>query len=89
MRILPLSTLGARLSRPETLAWLRRRWERYAADQREVLSRATFERLEQVVESDFTLLERRATTLRAGWYEEATTAAGCATARLVPVALPA
>jgi transcription-repair coupling factor (superfamily II helicase) len=74
--ILPLSTLSARLSEPGTLAWLRRKWDIYCETQRELLSPATFERLEQVVQSDLATLERRAAGLRAGWYEEATTAAG-------------
>jgi len=71
IRMLSLSPHMAHLRRPETLAWLSDGWQRFARANREVLSRSTFERLSEVVESDLEMMRSGANTARAGWYYQA------------------
>ena len=71
VRILPLAPHLAHLHKPETLASLHDQWERYCREQKELMSRSAFERLSEVVQTDFELLSSGASTPRSGWYYQA------------------
>ena len=71
IRILPMSTHAAVLSQQEVLAGLERRWERYAAANRDVLPASSLERLGEVVERDLELLASGTDSPRSGWYYRA------------------
>jgi len=71
VRILPVSAAGVRLRQGEALASLEQRWRDYSETYQELLSRSTFERLQEVVQSDLRQVADGMTTPRAGWYEEA------------------